>query len=1017
MKPIMKSSIKVVWYLLLVPFLSFGQIELRPEQTLNDVKHEIEPYLENLHQQIGDDEFYREGSFYNQYRQWLEYWEPKLGASGRFDLFSQAAKAGIDLVDATFSNYRNPGTPGQSPWLELGPIHRPENGVVNIGNGGSDRGVGPVEFISFYHSNPDKMLCGSINGGLFYSDNAGLTWNNGGSDLLWDRIGCGWAEFHPSNSDIWYAANTLEPMLYERGVYRTLDHGLSWNMIFGYQVNGSGFWDLIYKTVLDQALPNDVLFVATSSGIYKTSNLSNTIPSFTKLTDSNVDGLIFDLEPKLNDHNVLVASVRNSSYVWHVAMSSDGGNTWTVIPNTPSIINSIPLSSNTTSTGSVGVTIETTAANPDYFYFLFDKNANSEIHRYDIATGQWTNLSPSGTNALTPSYGNAHGFGISQIQADEIYVSSDDRYKRRVGGTWTSYTSSSSNKYTYHVDEEDFVGHPSNAGEVWMACHGGVYKSTDNGFNWVNMSEGIAIGEVASLATSITNPEFTLLGLMHDGTVRSDGPYTQNWTPTWRTVFGGDGDKNLIDYLNPKNMWVSESAGGDVEVSNNYGLEYTFSSVIPAPIWKVSLKLNTVDPDVIYFTRPLGIQQNIDVVRSVNQGHGPWRTISNFNQVFGLTNYFVYKIATSPSNPDYLYAYVVVNGPPQSHRLFRTKSANITNPIPTWEELYVPVNNWFGTFQPDPENPDILYMTWSSSLNNYPHASQVIFKIDYTLSNSSPVVSDLTKNLPFLTTGSASLAFENGTDGAMYLGTNLGVFYTNQKLLNDPNSSIGWQLYGSYLPHADISGLEINYVANKLRVGLYGRGLWENNLKCPDAYSLIESGAYPSNVFLEAEHDINSAAEVNNGLDVKYRAGEEIILVDGFHAFQGSSFKTYLHPCNHSGNSFRLSNTQSSDLFEKGDFKNPSPIVNIFPNPARDYINVRIIDSEELEMEEEEFNKEEKLTYKIIVSIKNIMGEEVYHSEIQNNNFTIQTSNFGNGIYFLETKIDDEVITNKIVKL
>ena len=71
---------------------------------------------------------------------------------------------------------------------------------------------------------------------------------------------------------------------------------------------------------------------------------------------------------------------------------------------------------------------------------------------------------------------------------------------------------------------------------------------------------------------------------------------------------------------------------------------------------------------------------------------------------------------------------------------------------------------------------------------------------------------------------------ERGSNGGIYFGTDVGVFYTNVDYQND---GTGWVLFGPDLPHISIRDLDINYVANKIRASLPGRGVWEHDLYCP----------------------------------------------------------------------------------------------------------------------------------------------------------------------------------------
>jgi hypothetical protein len=68
-----------------------------------------------------------------------------------------------------------------------------------------------------------------------------------------------------------------------------------------------------------------------------------------------------------------------------------------------------------------------------------------------------------------------------------------------------------------------------------------------------------------------------------------------------------------------------------------------------------------------------------------------------------------------------------------------------------------------------------------------------------------------------------SICYEKNTSEGLYIGTNVGVFYKN-------TSMAAWIYFGIGLPNAPITDVQISYAAKKIRVGTYGRGIWEANL-------------------------------------------------------------------------------------------------------------------------------------------------------------------------------------------
>ncbi|HOQ48731.1 MAG TPA: T9SS type A sorting domain-containing protein, partial [Candidatus Kapabacteria bacterium] len=79
------------------------------------------------------------------------------------------------------------------------------------------------------------------------------------------------------------------------------------------------------------------------------------------------------------------------------------------------------------------------------------------------------------------------------------------------------------------------------------------------------------------------------------------------------------------------------------------------------------------------------------------------------------------------------------------------------------------------------------------------------------------------------------IIYQPNTDNRVWVGTDIGVWYRGD---TDPN----WVDYNDGLPNVICNDLEIQYSANKLRLGTYGRGLWEATLPgAPNAPPILTS--------------------------------------------------------------------------------------------------------------------------------------------------------------------------------
>jgi len=781
---------------------------LEPETNLYTIKDSVDVYMQNLMNTVDSATFYAEGGEYMEYRKFLDFWEPRLHPHGNFEVYFTADSVFYASTRNDYDYVTN------EPWHEIGPTYEPQ-------------GVGPTEFITFYdcgnNDSTNFMLTGATLGGLFYSTDGGENWNKTGTDTQWERSGCGWAVFHPENHKVWFASSSgnnsgISGFIGKTGgIYRTIDEGTHWTQIANVSDLPGGEWTTIIKLVIDPNEP-DILYAVTSHGVLKTENCNDNDPEWDWIHQE----VSFDLELKPGLSSTLYLSTFDEQ--WKIMVSTDSGENWIDFPYQPYFVNTNNIYSD-------NFTIEVSKAQPEFLYCSVQVGGIGYLFYYDLSNpGPWIPINPNQT--IESKYGHGHGFGVEQVTSgDNILVSSGTGMKKF----------SISNGYLgsivpHHVDVEDINYHPYIQNEVWSCTHGGVEKSINlgNTNTWVEKYSGLGVANVERMATSFTNPEYVLVGLYHDGSQITRSTYEQNWNPVWNWVFGGDGMRPLIDNVNPTNMWVSGQDG-------SWAYSDNFLNSYPLNIYKRcyfntegvlnKLTTSTIFRKAYYDTNPF---RNEEVYRSTNRGLNQNEFISEFRDE-GYVNYNILKLLTTFTNEDYLMVLIREEEIPNQTRgealhIFLTKNANDDPGNVVWTELDFPEQLWIGTIFFDPKDENIVYMA-----NFRPYDENdyhLVYKVDYT-NMSVPVYENLTGNLPFVMIGSDGadgLVVENGNSGGIYLSTDFGVFYTNNQLIN--GSEVEWQLCGTEIPNVVGRGLEINYFCNKLRLGTWGRGVWEINLPC-----------------------------------------------------------------------------------------------------------------------------------------------------------------------------------------
>jgi hypothetical protein len=806
-----------------------------------DIKAEMREYFDSLLVITDSSDFFREGSEYSQYKQFESIWESRVYLDGLFSTY-------FEEVNNYYSFTDNYAYVTEDKWNELGPT-KVQNSTL--------KGIGPVEFISFFDngtsSSTQHKLTGSLSGGLFYSDDNGNNWQPGGSDT-WISSGCAWAVFHPSNNNIWYAASSS--WVQNGGIYRTKNSGSEWELIADKTDLSS--WTIVYKLVADP-FDEKVLYAATSKGIYKTEDCDEDDPDDIGWTNI-LNGFIYDLEikPSFVSASTLYCSNFDDNDNWKIHISTNSGSTWNEMSSQPAILHDPDFS-----LIDMHLTIEVSKAKPDYLYCAVRDGDPISFYYYDFSIGSSWNFIGSHTESKDYRFGTGHGFGVEQaLNGNEIIVSKSTRLRKYyLDGT------SSVNLIQIHADVEDVVYHPYNSDEVWVCSHGGTEVTTDAGNFWSPRYDGLGVAEVERLATSYTNPELILVGLYHDGVQLTESDYSSNWNPDWIWIsgLGVDGMLPIIDNKNPIHMWGSGQKGlwrysddgfsSSEKVSDMGSAFWTTVGVVnkenPSMFFRNKFIFSTEDKEEVYRCPDRGLDDDPTIVNEF---------ISNFNPLYpssGLIN--ILGMCTPYSNGDYLVLYLfeaVDEDSPRTWHVFRSTNVNEEDAnLVDWVELDIPRNTdiWLSAIEFDPQNPDILYIAYKKSSD--PNQSEgLIYRIDYTDIND-PDIDDITDNLPITTASQDCLAAENGFNNGIYLSTEYGVFYTNDDLFI--NNEYEWKLVGKDLPHASSRGLEINYVSNTLRNATWGRGVWEIPLPCIRSDNpLIISSNTTWNSYIRLDRDI-----------------------------------------------------------------------------------------------------------------------------------------------------------------
>jgi len=388
----------------------------------------------------------------------------------------------------------------------------------------------------------------------------------------------------------------------------------------------------------------------------------------------------------------------------------------------------------------------------------------------------------SGTTwaATTPPGVSLYGYydtvlAVSPTNEKDVYVAGFNMKRSTDGGTtWSSVPVAG------HVDNHCIRFLPGSGSTLLVGNDGGLFKSTNSGSTWTSLNKGLSITQYYSLGISRTNPTVMVLGAQDNGNMKfSAGAYTN--------ITNADGMKGFIDWSNANNIYASIQYGGFLR-STNGGASFTWINTPSGGSW-VSPWLQ--DPSVattIYAATD-------KVYKSTNQGT-TWIAISPALAGIGTFN----VLTVAPSDTKFIYA-------GSGTKLYRTSDGgatwtDISSGLPT-------ATNFMTDLAIRDKDPDDVYVTFSGY-----HAGEKV----YESHDGGSTWKNISGGLPNIPVD--SIVYENRAHHPLYLGTDAGVYYKNDRLRD-------WVPYKHGLPNVIVDHVEIHHGTKVIRAATYGRGVWE----------------------------------------------------------------------------------------------------------------------------------------------------------------------------------------------
>lgn len=458
------------------------------------------------------------------------------------------------------------------------------------GGGGADwqpRGPfnvgGRTRAIAIDVTNPNRILAGGVSGGVWLSEDAGLSWSR--RTPLNFHPGCVSIaqDPRPGFTNIWYyisgeitgtSASGGEAFYVGDGMFKSTDGGLTWAVVTPTAVGNpqifNNIWQSGWRTAVHPttgavyAAVYNCIFRSTNGGTSWTASLGgqdNANSPFAAVTDLAI-----------SPTGIMYATFSSEGLRKGIWRSTNGGTNWTNITpaNFPANYERIVLDISPNNENEVYFLAVTPGSG---FKTVYIESENwSSLWKYKYvsgdgtgAGGEWADLSLNLPNTGTqfdrfahqggydlmvkvqPGTGHVFVGGTNLWRSTSAFTTPDSSTK--IGGYGIGTTLPFFKLYpNHHPDQHDVLFHPTQPNVMYSASDGGLHVTTNclaPSVEWLSLNRGYQTSQFyTAIIERATKGDNTIIGGLQDnGNFFTNSP---DASKTWVQTVNGDGAYGVI---------------------------------------------------------------------------------------------------------------------------------------------------------------------------------------------------------------------------------------------------------------------------------------------------------------------------------------------------------------------------------------------------------------------------------------------------------------------------------------
>ncbi|MCX7861417.1 MAG: T9SS type A sorting domain-containing protein [Bacteroidales bacterium] len=394
-------------------------------------------------------------------------------------------------------------------WIEMGPC--------NYG--------GRTRALLVDKNNPNLLFAGGIAGGLWKSTTGGTSWMKVANSDMFENIAIS-CIYQATNGDIYFGTGEYFGFdgglgIKGNGIWKSTDGGNTWT-----QLQSTNTDDFAYVTRISGA--NNKIYAATIKGIRISTDggqtWTNPIPS----SDANFESPATDIEVS-SDGSLIVASLNNKAYICNT-----GNDNFIQATDIPSDVIRLEFA------------IAPTNVNHVYCFAVAQDGKLKNIYESKNKGNSWTPIVSNVTSQFQP-FGNAKNkqgryhcsISVDPTNEDKIYLGGVDLYAYTPSTSFVQLSMSSGiptfSSFYVHENIHNIVFSPnfSSSKTIYVATDGGVFKSTNSGYNWAWIVKNYNTMDFLNVAIADNNE--VVGGTVHNGILHNN--------------LMGNTDKHFFKYL------------------------------------------------------------------------------------------------------------------------------------------------------------------------------------------------------------------------------------------------------------------------------------------------------------------------------------------------------------------------------------------------------------------------------------------------------------------------------------